>query len=201
MLRGLEGRGVAVFFPSDDGAVERRAASVIRALEEAGARIHVLRAGQGSDDWHGGLYAALVIVGDGTAAFAGEQRLVQLAREFLVSDKPLAAFGGGLTVLQEAGGGAGHAVAADGEFKSAVEEAGGTAVDEPISVDDALITAGSSADVEAFAKRVVQEFSDRLEERDLDEMSELSFPASDPPAITPATIGRVAPDRESDSRP
>ena len=34
-------------------------------------------------------------------------------------------------------------------------------------------------------------------QRGLDEMSELSFPASDPLAVTPATIGHVAPEPDT----
>lgn len=201
--RGLESRRVAVFIgPDDDPAAEQRAAPVIRALEEAGARIHVLKTGKGdNDDWHGARYAALVVVDDGSSAFSGDTRLVQLAREFLVSDKPIAAIGGGLWALLKAGGAAGRSVAAHGLLRIALEGAGATCVNEPIHVDEALITARADANLDEFARRVVREFSNQLEERELDEMSELSFPASDPPAITPATIGRVAPDRETDSRP
>jgi putative intracellular protease/amidase len=140
-----------------------------------------------------------VIVDDGASAFSGDTRLVQLAREFLVSDKPIAALGGGLWAILKAGGAAGRLVAAHGLLKIALEGAGARSVEEPIYVDEALITARADADVNEFAKRVVGEFSNRLEERELDEMSELSFPASDPPAITPATIGRVSPDSDARS--
>lgn len=203
MQRGLESRRVAVFIgPNDDSTAEEHAAPVIRALEAAGARIHVLRPGKGDDaDWHGARYAALATVDDGSSAFSGDPRLVQLVREFLVSDKPVAALGGGLWALLKAGGAAGRSMAAHGLLRIALEGAGAMCVDEPVHVDEALITARADADVDEFAKSVVREFSNQLEERELDEMSELSFPASDPPAITPATIGRVAPDRESDSRP
>jgi len=45
----------------------------------------------------------------------------------------------------------------------------------------------------------VAEFSDLLEEHALDEMSDLSFPASDPPAGTPASVGTGS-DRKVDER-
>jgi putative intracellular protease/amidase len=195
MQRGLEGRRVAAFVAPSSDATNKRAAVVIKALEQAGAEIRDLSAGQQSDeDFHGAKYAALVIIGDGTDGSGGDPRLVQLVREFLVSDKPVAALGGALSVMVEAGGAAGRTLAASGSLKSAVEKAGGTPVDEPIHVDESLITADGSVDIEAFAKRVVSEFSNRLEESQLDEMSAMSFPASDPPATTPSTVGRVAPE-------
>lgn len=201
MQRGLGGRRVALFIGPDDGSAEPHSSPVIRALEEAGARIHVLKLGKGhDDDWHGARYAALVIVDDGSGAFSGDTRLVQLAREFLVSDKPLAAFGAGLWALLKAGGAAGRSMAAHGLLRVALDGAGATCVDGPIHVDEALITARIDADADEFAKRVAREFSKQLEEREVDAMSELTFPASDPPAVTPVTSGRVAPDRESDSR-
>jgi putative intracellular protease/amidase len=198
MLRGLQGRRVAIFISADSYVAERREAAVIRPLEQAGAHIHLLSSGtQTDDDFHAGKYAALVLIGDGTSGFSGDPRLVQLTREFLASDKPVAALGGALTLVLESGGAAGRTVAAPGPLIAPLEAAGAKCIDEPVHVDDMLITARGSADLESFASVVAHELSNRLEERDLDETSDLSFPASDPPAVTPATIGRVAPDAGS----
>lgn len=46
-MRGLEGRRVALFVGPDNDSAEQHSSPVIRALEEAGARIHVLKLGQG----------------------------------------------------------------------------------------------------------------------------------------------------------
>lgn len=190
MLRGLESRRIALFSAPENDAVQRRAGTVRRALEAAGARVDVLEKGKGAnEDWHGARYAALVIIGDDTAAFDADPRLVQLAREFLVSDKPVAALGAALATILEAAGAAGRTIAAHGPLKSALERGGATTVEEPIHVDEALITASGGADIETFAKRFVEEISERLEERDVDEMSEQSFPASDAPSTTPARAG------------
>jgi putative intracellular protease/amidase len=200
--RGLEGRRIAVAVLPDDDSVERRAAVVAHRLEQAGSRIHLLIPGDGAnEDWQGAKYAAVVIVGDGNPSVASDRRLVQLVREFLASEKPVAAFGGGVRVILEAKGAAGRTVAAHGPLRSAVEAAGGTGAPDSVHVDGCLITAQGGAAVEEFASRVVREFSSLLEERELDEMSELSFPASDPPATSPGSIGHVAPDRDSDARP
>jgi hypothetical protein len=155
MQQGLQDRRIALFAAGDRG-------TVARALERQGARVAVLNGGNATrdEDWHGGRYAALVIVDVVQTATGREPRLVQLAREFLVSDKPVAVFGGGVQVLREAGG----------------------------VLEDALI-AWRDSDVEDFASRLVAKLVTRLEEAELDDMSDQSFPASDPPATTPAAIG------------
>ena len=108
-------------------------------------------------------------------------RVVQLAREFLASEKPVAVLGGAAGIVVDSGGAAGRTLAADAALAPAVRAAGGTVADQPIHADGSLVSARLPADFEAFAKRVVQEFSRQLEEGDVDSMSEQSFPASDPP--------------------
>jgi hypothetical protein len=90
---------------------------------------------------------------------AGEPRLTQLVREFLLSEKPIAAAGSGRDLVREAGG-------------------------EP------RVAASDDMESSDFADRVVTELSQCLEDHDVDEMSEESFPASDPPAVSPSAIGR-----------
>lgn len=193
MLRGLEGRRIALFAAPEKGPTQQNGARVKDALERAGARVDVLQKGRGTDeDWQGTRYAAVVVIGD-EGSLDGDPRLVQLVREFMVSDKPVAAFGGGVATILEAAGAAGRTIAASGPLTAALAQAGATVADEPIQVDEALLTASAAADVDTFATKVVAELSQRMEERDIDEMSELSFPASDPPASSPATAG-PAPD-------
>jgi protease I len=201
MQRGLEGRRIAVIVEAGDDAAERQAATVIRALEGAAAKLEVLRDPGKAEQWHAGAYAGLVLIGGTGTANKAAPGIVQMVREFLVSDKPVAAFGGALTSVFEAGGVAGRTVAAGDELKAELEKAGAVCVDEPIHVDGNLITALGSADADSFAGRIVQELSDLLEEHELDEMSDMSFPASDPPATSPASVGRPAPERDGDARP
>ncbi len=158
MQRGLDGRRLALF-----DASRARARDVVPALERAGALVHALKDSDPDEQWHGGRYAALVVVGDGGPEFHGDRRLVQLVREFLLSDKPVAALDVPL---------------------------------ESIQADESLLAVRGTGDARGFAEQVVREFSSRLEERDVDEMSELSFPASDPPAVNPGAVGRVSPDRD-----
>ncbi|HEU4995948.1 MAG TPA: DJ-1/PfpI family protein [Gemmatimonadaceae bacterium] len=198
MMRGLADRRVAVFVASQDDSGQRRADAVIKALVGAGAREDVLSTPGFSDsDFASGRYAALILVGDGGSQ-APDPRVVQLAREFLASEKPVAVWGA-LRAILEAGGARGRRVAGDAPLRATLEQAGATWVDEPMFVDEELITAGAGVSGEEFAARVTKEFADRLDERALDEMSELSFPASDPPAVSPSFIGSAGRERSGDT--
>lgn len=73
-----------------------------------------------------------------------------------------------------------------GDGLAVIERAGG-ARDDVVCVD-----AGTEG-----VPRAVAALADRLEEDQVDEMSDLSFPASDPPAVTPASIGPASPERDA----
>ena len=189
MQKGLEGRRIAVTTP--DGEPSEALGVIQRELERAGAEVELLRGDGDSDAWHGGRYAALVVFGGAQAdtLSSANPRLVQLVREFLVSEKPVAAYGEALGIVVEAGGAAGRTLTAEGKLKAATETAGGRVVDEPVHVDGCLVSAQARAGVEDFVRVTVRELSRQLEERDVDEMSAQSFPASDPPATSPASAG------------
>ena len=152
MLRGLDGRRIAVFAGGEGQALKT-------ALEGAGALVEVLSDGRSRPEaeWRGGRYAAIV-VGSGRDDEL-EPRLVQLVREFLLSGKPVVVAGDGLALLERAGG----------------------------AREDAIVVSGDSG--LAGRSDVVRLLAERLEDNQVDEMSDLSFPASDPPASTPGAIG------------
>jgi DJ-1/PfpI family len=197
--RGLEGRRIALY-PAPDERKSPIGQAVVEALEAAGADVDPLVPNDPKEDWHGARYAALVLL-EATAGGDIDPRLVQLTREFLVADKPLVAAGNGVRVVLNAGGVQGRHVAADHALVDAIQAAGATCAAESIHVDDVLITATSRAVPGELAGTVVRTLSHVLEDRALDEMSDSSFPASDPPSTTPGSVGHLAPDRDERPRP
>ena len=161
MQRGLEGRRIALFAGADGEGLRN-------ALEGAGALVEILSDGRSrpGPEWHSGRYAA-VVLGSGRDDDL-QQRIKQLLRESLLSQKPIVVIGEGLGLLEHAGG----------------------------SREDALVVSPTSRDTGAD---VVRALADRLDDRHVDEMSEMSFPASDPPATTPQSIGSKG-SRESEAR-
>ena len=113
---------------------------------------------------------------------------VQFVREFMAADKPVAAICHGAWLLVEADAVAGRKLTSWPSLKTDIKNAGGEWVDEPVCVDGDLITSRKPEDIPVFNKRLLAEFSSQLSEREVDRMSEQSFPASDPPP-GPASIG------------
>lgn len=194
MQRGLDGRRVAAVSGGAEGGVEERLLAVLQPLEQAGALIQRLGGDSPDEDFHGAKYAAVVLVGDSSATFSGDPRVVQLVREFLASDKPVAALGSGMSAILAAGGAASRSIAAHAPLAAELEGAGARSTADPMCVDDGLITAGSGMEAAAFGARLARELSEHLDDRAVDEMSDLSFPASDPPATAPARAGRADPE-------
>lgn len=207
MELGLKGKKVAIL--ATDGVEQVELVEPRKALDAAGAVTHLVSLKPGEiqgfnhqdkgdrfavdrtvEEAHASDYSALFLPG-GVAnpdALRMNAKAVQFVREFLVADKPVAAICHAPWMLVEADGVAGRTLTSWPSLKTDIKNAGGTWVDEPVHVDEKLITSRKPADIPYFNARIVREFGNRLDEARVDSMSEQSFPASDPPP-GPASIG------------
>lgn len=202
MQLGLQGRRVAVL--AADGVEQVELVEPRKALDEAGAVTELVSLEPGEiqafnhldkgdrfkvdrvlDDCHAADFDALLIPG-GVAnpdALRMDQRAVQFVREFMVSDKPVAAICHAPWLLVEADAVAGRTLTSWPSLKTDIRNARGDWVDREVVVDEKLVTSRKPDDIPAFNAAMVREFANRLDEARVDEMSEQSFPASDPPAM------------------
>jgi len=207
MSSGLQGRKVAIL--ATDGVEQVELEAPRKALDDAGAVTHLI-APQGDSiqamnhDEKGGRipvdrvladvrardYDALLLPG-GVAnpdRLRMDEKAVQFVREFMLTDRPVAAICHGPWMLVEAGAVAGRTLTSWPSLKTDIRNAGGDWVDEVVRVDDELITSRKPDDLPQFCSTIVREFSKRMDDRRVDSMGEQSFPASDPPP-GPSAIG------------
>jgi protease I len=204
---GLKGRRVAIL--ATDGVEQVELEEPRRALDGAGAVTHLIAPEEGSiqamnhDEKGARLpvdrtlaqvkaseYDALLLPG-GVAnpdKLRTDERAVQFVREFMLSERPVAAICHGPWLLVEAGAVAGRTLTSWPSLKTDIQNAGGAWVDEEVRVDDRLVTSRKPADLPKFCAAILKEFSNGIDERRVDELSEQSFPASDPPP-GPSAIG------------
>lgn len=207
MELGLKGRKVAIL--ATDGVEQVELVEPRKALDAAGAVTHLISPKEGAiqgmnhdekgdmlpvdrqlADVHASEYDALLLPG-GVAnpdKLRTEQGAVQFVREFMLSEKPVAAICHGPWLLVEAGAVSGRTLTSWPSLKTDIRNAGGQWVDQPVTVDDRLITSRKPADIPAFSATIVKQFANRMDEARVDEVSEQSFPASDPPP-GPSAIG------------
>jgi protease I len=207
MELGLKGHKVAIL--ATDGVEQVELIEPRKALDAAGAVTHLISPKDGAiqgmnhdekadmlpvdrplSEVRASEYDALLLPG-GVAnpdALRLEPAAVQFVREFMLADKPVAAICHGPWLLVEAAAVSGRTLTSWPSLKTDIRNAGGQWVDQPVTVDDRLITSRKPADIPAFSAAIVKQFASRIEEARVDEMSEQSFPASDPPP-GPSSIG------------
>jgi deglycase len=203
---GLKGHHVAIL--AADGVDGAQLDGSRKALSDAGAIADVLAARAGDvrgaageslgvdrtlEVCHAADYDALVIPGGQQAmdALGREQRAIQLVKEFMAADKPVAAIGDGVRLLIAADTLAGRAIAATPAVADDVRQAGGELVDAAMHIDEKLITS-RGGDLGELNAAIVREFGNRVDEARVDQLSDQSFPASDPPPGPSAVGGQGA---------
>ncbi len=200
MANGVSGRAIA--FLATDGVDERQLADSWGALADAGADLHLvslaggeIRGTQPDDvaprfpvgrvlsEVRAGQYDGLVLPG-GRAnldRLRADPAVLAFVRAFVDADKPVAAVGDAVGVLVAADAVRGRTVTSSPDLANEVRESGGDWVDQPVVVDQKLVTARGADDLPRFGARVLEVFDEAIDERRLDFTVEQSFPASDPP--------------------
>ena len=207
MELGLKGRKVAIL--ATDGVEQVELEEPRRALDEAGAVTHLispkggtiqamnhddqgarLRVDRALADVRASEYDALLLPG----GVANPDRLrtdasaVQFVKEFMLSDRPVAAICHGPWMLVEAGAVAGRTLTSWPSLATDIRNAGGEWVDETVRIDDRLITSRKPDDLPRFCAAIVREFARSMDDARVDSVSEQSFPANDSPP-GPGAIG------------
>jgi deglycase len=195
----LKGRKVA--FLATDGVEQVELTAPWNALEQAGAEVKLISDHLGeiqatNHDQKGDRFRvdaevaqvsardfdALVLPG-GVAnpdKLRTNKNAVNLVREFMEADKPVAAICHGPWLLVEADAVRGRTITSWPSLETDIKNAGGAWVDKAVQLDQKLLTSRKPEDLPAFCAQLVQLLADAIDERRLDKMVEQSFPASDP---------------------
>jgi len=204
----LKGKKIAIL--ATDGVEQVELEKPRKALDDAGATTHLIAPkagtiqGMNHDDKGSQLkvdkvlgevkpsdYDALLLPG-GVAnpdKLRTDERAVQFAREFMLSDKPVAAICHGPWLLVEANAVAGRTLTSWPSLQTDVRNAGGDWVDAPVQEDDKLVTSRKPDDIPQFNEAMLRTFAGVAgTDAQVDVTSEQSFPASDPPP-GPSAIG------------
>ena len=197
--RPLEGRCIAVL--ATDGVEQVELTAPVEALRAAGAEVVVVAPSGGRIQAFEHLDKGIEIPVDrelaavSAADFDGlvlpggvanpdrlrtDERAVQLVRDFMEADKPVAAICHAPWLLVEAGLVKGRTLTSWPSLRTDVRNAGGEWVDRAVVVDQKLVTSRNPDDLPQFCDRVVDMFAGAADEASLDRMVEQTFPASDP---------------------
>ena len=208
MNASLKGKKIAIL--ATDGVEQVELEKPRQALDAAGAVTHLIAPKAGTiqamnhDDKGARLkvdrvlgevkaseYDALLLPG-GVAnpdRLRTDQRAVQFAREFMLSDRPVAAICHGPWLLVEANAVAGRTLTSLPSLRTDIRNAGGDWVDQPVQEDDRLVTSRKPDDIPRFNEAILRTFAGVAgTDAQVDLTSEQSFPASDAPR-GPSAIG------------
>jgi protease I len=179
MARDVKGKRVAIL--TENGFEEVELTSPKKALEEAGAIVHIVSAQKDkvkawdSDHWSIELpvdvalneanpydYDALLIPGGviNPDKMREQKEYVAFAQHFLEQGKPLAAICHGPQLLIETGMISTRTLTSYHSIKTDLMNAGAQWQDKEVVVDNGLVTSRSPKDLEAFNKKMLEEISE-----------------------------------------
>ncbi|HYJ38849.1 MAG TPA: type 1 glutamine amidotransferase domain-containing protein [Chitinophagaceae bacterium] len=175
-MKSLSGKKVAII--TEHGFEEVELTSPKKALEDAGATVHIISPQKGKvkawdhDHWSIELaidkniadadpadYDALVIPGGvlNPDKMRMNEDCVAFAKEFLQSGKPLAAICHGPQLLIETGLLQGRNMTSYASIRTDLKNAGVIWEDKEVVVDHGLVTSRSPKDLDAFNKKMLEE--------------------------------------------
>jgi protease I len=175
----IEGKKVAIV--ATHGFEQSELESPREALRKAGAEVHVVGLEPGDikgwdeDDWGRAVavdrtieqvkpdeYDAVVVPGGqiNPDLLRVNERAVSFVRTMFEQGKPVAAICHGPWVLIEAGIVKGRRMTCYKSIRTDLANAGATVVDEPVVVDQGLVTSRNPGDLEAFNRKVIEEIAE-----------------------------------------
>jgi protease I len=179
MADELKGKKIAALV--DNGFEQSELLEPKRALEQAGAEVHVVSPQSGEvKSWqHTGWGQAVRVDRGLDAAKAGEydglllpggvmnpdhlrmnDKAVSFVRDFVAANKPIAAICHGPWTLIEAGGVKGRRVTSWPSLKTDLTNAGASWSDQEVVVDRGLVTSRKPDDLPAFNRKMIEEFAE-----------------------------------------
>jgi protease I len=180
----LQGKKIA--FLATDGVEQVEYTEPRKAVEQAGAEVHLVSLQPGEIQGFNHLdkgdrfpvdkavadareadYDGLVLPG-GVAnpdVLRSDQDAVRFVRSFYDAGKPIAAICHGPWTLVEAGVVRGRTLTSWPSLKTDIENAGGTWVDEEVHVDQGLVTSRKPDDIPAFSAKAIEEIAEGVHER------------------------------------
>jgi len=156
-VKALRGAGAETFIIAPDGDYVR----ALRGLKK-GVQVPVDAT---LDEVHPASFGALLLPGGalGVDLLRTDTRALEFVRSFDRMRKPIAAIGHAGLLLASAGVVRGRSITAWPGVRDDIANAGATWLDEPVVVDDNLVTARSGADSKKWVKQLVRSFADRAQ--------------------------------------
>ena len=180
-MEKLKGKTVAIL--TENGFEEVELMSPKQALEEAGATVHIISPqkekvkGWNHDHWsievsvdknmsdaRAGDYDALMLPGGvlNPDKLRRNKEAVEFAKDFLETDKPVAAICHGPQLLIETGLLEGRDITSYPSVATDLKNAGANWHDREVIVDNGLVTSRSPKDLEVFNKKMIEEIAEGI---------------------------------------